>query len=356
MKDGQLSRDPIAIADGRIVGDAWSAVDFQGYLILPGIIDLCGADLAVYGAQADANTALVEAERAAVRHGVTTTFSRQGWSHETTGEDASVARSVLAAAGYEVTKFASDFNVALEIEIHTTETAHDLIDAAVAYGIRLAYFRDTLDEFLKQNRGSSVAWPLEHGRPSQGIVARYLCTLATEFDAMGVRYGSLSVSSAEAREHLSLIGARLCALPANGGVARAADAVGDPVFGHAGEVLKGTRGMPDTRSLVQAGHCATLVSGGDTAAMSRAPWHLVEAGVLHLAEAWSLVSERPARILGLTDRGRIAEGLRADLTILNATTRNVEMTVSAGRLAHVSPSAAARLRAAGPAFHEMAAE
>ncbi len=358
LKDGQLTDGPIAIAEGRIVDDAWTDVDLTGFLILPGIVDLCGADLKDFDINSDVRSALHRAEQAALRHGITTGFVRQGWSLETAEETPATARRAMRAAAENrrTGRALSDFHVALVIEIHTTETGHDLIDAAVSHGLRLAYFRDTLDDFLKHHRGSATVETLEKDKPSQGVVARYLCTLATEFDAMGLRYGSLAVSSAEAREHYSLIGARLCALPATDGVARAADAVGDPVFGHAGEVLKGMRGSPDTRALVQSGHCSALTSGGEPRAMAEAAWHLVEAGILHLSDAWSLISEKPARLLGLTDRGRLAEGLRADLTILNATTRTVEMTVCAGRLAYVSGPAADRLRAAGPAFLDMAAE
>ena len=42
---------------------------------------------------------------------------------------------------------------------------------------------------------------------------------------------------------------------------------------------------------------------------------LADSGVLDLAAAWRLVSEGPARLLGLTDRGRLEPGLRADLVV-----------------------------------------
>jgi alpha-D-ribose 1-methylphosphonate 5-triphosphate diphosphatase len=62
---------------------------------------------------------------------------------------------------------------------------------------------------------------------------------------------------------------------------------------------------------------------------------------LHLAEkiglptAWSLISEGPARLLGLKDRGAIAEGLRADLVVLDAANR-IGLTVAGGKITYAA--------------------
>jgi alpha-D-ribose 1-methylphosphonate 5-triphosphate diphosphatase len=58
-----------------------------------------------------------------------------------------------------------------------------------------------------------------------------------------------------------------------------------------------------------------------------------------------MISTAPARIMGLADRGRLAEGLRADLIAMNPETRRVEMTLSAGRVAHLSGELARRFAA-----------
>jgi len=44
----------------------------------------------------------------------------------------------------------------------------------------------------------------------------------------------------------------------------------------------------------------------------------------------------------MTDRGTLDEGQRADLAIVNATTREVEATLVRGRIAHLSGEAAQR--------------
>jgi alpha-D-ribose 1-methylphosphonate 5-triphosphate diphosphatase len=50
--------------------------------------------------------------------------------------------------------------------------------------------------------------------------------------------------------------------------------------------------------------------------------------------------------LGLSDRGRIEPGLRADLCVVDPRTRVVEATLSAGRVSHLVGGAATRLLSA----------
>ena len=55
-----------------------------------------------------------------------------------------------------------------------------------------------------------------------------------------------------------------------------------------------------------------------------------------------LVSSGPARILGLADRGALCPGLRADLVVLEASSRKVMASMAAGRISYLSGEAAAR--------------
>jgi alpha-D-ribose 1-methylphosphonate 5-triphosphate diphosphatase len=55
-----------------------------------------------------------------------------------------------------------------------------------------------------------------------------------------------------------------------------------------------------------------------------------------------MISEAPARIMGLADRGRRADGMRADVVAVSQTTRRVEKTLSAVRVAHLSGEFARR--------------
>ena len=56
-------------------------------------------------------------------------------------------------------------------------------------------------------------------------------------------------------------------------------------------------------------------------------------GVLDLPRAWALISANPAAAAGLADRGAIAEGLRADLVLVDPAVPRVVATIAGGRIA-----------------------
>jgi alpha-D-ribose 1-methylphosphonate 5-triphosphate diphosphatase len=65
--------------------------------------------------------------------------------------------------------------------------------------------------------------------------------------------------------------------------------------------------------LVRAGLADALASDYVPGAMLEAAWHAAAASAATLPAAIAMVTDGPARMVGLTDRGRIAAGLRADL-------------------------------------------
>ncbi|MBV9117142.1 MAG: hypothetical protein JOY63_07235, partial [Acetobacteraceae bacterium] len=77
-------------------------------------------------------------------------------------------------------------------------------------------------------------------------------------------------------------------------------------------------------------------------AMLHAALRLAE-GALGLARAWALVSTAPADAAGLADRGRIREGLRADVVVVDPRSGCLVATIAGGRLAYLSAEGAARL-------------
>ena len=57
---------------------------------------------------------------------------------------------------------------------------------------------------------------------------------------------------------------------------------------------------------------------------------------LMLIAAWRLVSEGPAKVLGLTDRGVIEAGKRADLVIFDRETGRVGATMAGGKITYMT--------------------
>ena len=143
-------------------------------------------------------------------------------------------------------------------------------------------------------------------------------------------------------------GARICEFPMVEEVGHAAVAAGDFVAMGCPNVVRGGShlGWGSAAPMAEAGVCSVLTSDYYYPAMMRAAFVLEQRGVLDLAQAWALISENPARAGGLTDRGTIAVGKRADLVVVDPATSRAVATFAGGQLAFVTASGSARISAA----------
>ena len=89
------------------------------------------------------------------------------------------------------------------------------------------------------------------------------------------------------------------------------------------------------------------VLAGSALALDQAVRNLIAFTGCSLADALATVTSTPADLLGLTDRGRLRVGSRADLTILDADA-NLVATIVAGTLAHGHLPASLRERQRRP--------
>jgi alpha-D-ribose 1-methylphosphonate 5-triphosphate diphosphatase len=83
-------------------------------------------------------------------------------------------------------------------------------------------------------------------------------------------------------------------------------------------------GFPSVAEAAAAGVVDALCSDYHVASLFHAPFLLDEAGVVPLAEGWTMVSTRPASAVGLADRGRVETGACADLLFVDRGRDGVE--------------------------------
>ncbi|PIL15590.1 hypothetical protein P775_25775 [Puniceibacterium antarcticum] len=344
LRDGQMLDRSVAIEDGRISKGPLPEVDLRGYYILPGIVDLHGAAFLRHMAPDQTlHTALRATDHAAAAHGVTTAWLSQGWGWSEQGPHSpAAAESLLDALEDYRPEALSDLRIQIACETHTVDTAERLLAAVRRHRIDHVIFRNSLPDALMH----SDLTPETHARLAQAeaqkrAVPRYLCRLAEAFDTLGVSYGSYADTDGETRETFSMIGAKLCVCPTRRSAAALAHAVGDPVVLRAGDVTKNTSPLSVTE-LIRSRLCDALASDISYPSLAAAAFHLATSGVMTLPAAWALISQRPAQILRLHDRGVIDYGRRADLVIVNRDTLAVEGTLSRGRITHLSGKAAAR--------------
>lgn len=367
---GQLVKQPVVVQDGIVMDPshamARTRLDLSGYLVLPGIIDLHGDCFERHlaprpSAPFPVHMGLTGVDRDAAANGITTAWLAQSWSWEggSRGPDAALAL-LTALDGYQP-RAMTDLRVQLRCETYTVDTQDSLLNAVRTFGIDYVIFNNHLPEAVTladKAPAAFAAWGARAGRDPDAHLAlvnatlahapkvpRYLCNLATAFDAHGVRYGSHDDPDAATREYYAMIGASICEFPTAYAPAKLAMDRGHPVLLGAPNVVRGgsQAGNISAETLIRQGLCTALVSDYHYPALAAAAFALVDRGTLPLAQAWAMISTAPARIMRLRDRGVIRPGLRADLVIVDAETRQIEGTLSNGRWAHLCGALAAQI-------------
>ena len=123
----------------------------------------------------------------------------------------------------------------------------------------------------------------------------------------------------QTRDYFRDLGARLAEFPMHERVVLAARAAGDQIVLGAPNAMRGGShlGSPAAGDMVARGLCDILASDYYYPSMLGAVVRLHADRVAPLPALWKLVAANPAAAMGLTDRGRIAPGLRADLLLLD---------------------------------------
>ena len=136
-------------------------------------------------------------------------------------------------------------------------------------------------------------------------------------------------------------GVSIAEFPVNEETAREAASAGDFIVFGAPNVVRGGSHTGWTRAsdMIAKGLCSVLASDYYYPAQLLAAFRLAADGVLPLAQAWDLISAAPARAAGLTDRGVLAEGRRADIILVDdkmPLRPRVVAVIAAGRLVHLT--------------------
>jgi len=362
---GEMCDQAITIADGRITEDPAPELDLAGYVVLPGIIDLHGDGFERHltprpTAPFDKRRALRSAAAELAVNGVTTAWFAQSWSWEGGFRSGEATYELLAALAEEKQGLLADLRVQMRLETHVTEAFSEVLAAVDRHGVDYVVFNDHLPEAVdmadtqparfaqwaaQTKRSAEEMLVIVRAAQAQGPkVPAALARIAESFRSLGVRMGSHDDAKVQTREFYRGIGADVCEFPTTFAAARAARSAGEPVLMGAPNVVRlgSQSGNIAAQALIEAGLCDALVSDYYYPALAQAAWPLVDTEVMDLPAAWGLISTRPAQIMGLADQGHLNVGGRADVIAVNLETRQVELTLSAGRLAHLSGALAAR--------------
>ena len=346
---------PLGIKAGRICPEpdpASQVIDLRGLLVLPGIVDAHGDGFERHlaprrGAVQDLSAGLRSLEHELLANGITTAMLAQFWSWEGGMRGPGFARALAAALATHQAR--ADLRLSLRVElgcyrdfeeiaafVRDAGIAHLVVNdhlphAALAAGRRVPRLEG---QALKSGRSPAAHQALlEEMHAGLGEAQAALPGFLGRLREVGVRLGSHDDETADARAGYRSLGAELAEFPTSVKAAEAARAGGDWIVLGAPNLVRGRshqKGGVSARELVEAGLCDALASDYHYAAPLGAARRLVSEG-WDLARAWALVSSGPARGLGLTDRGEIAPGKRADLLIAAPDLSRVHATVVAGQ-------------------------
>ncbi len=366
--DGVAAQD-VSVADGLIVDQAEGRrVDLSGWTLAPGIVDVHGDGFERHvavrrGALTAMENGLIAVEAELAANGITTAVLAQFFSWEGGMRGPEFAEKLVDAWLVAAPQVSTDLRLQLRLEtnlIDRFDEALALIDRA---GIGYVVFNDHLPhDRLAQGRKPPrlTGQALKSGRSPEAHLALMqrlhaqvdkvpaaLAEMAEKLLARGVRLGSHDDGSAEDRAEGRALGAKVSEFPESIEAAEAARDHDEVVVMGAPNIVRGAShaGNVSAREIVRLGLCDALASDYHYPSPRYAALSLVEEGICDLASAWRLLSEGPARALGLEDRGVIASGKRADLVIFDAATGRVGATIAGGEITYLTHPLARRFLA-----------
>lgn len=359
--------DIVAVDTSR--GRARLAIDARNLLVLPGIVDLHGDAferqmMPRAGVDFPIDVALADSDRQAISNGITTVFHATTCSWEPGLRSADNARGLMEAIERQRPQFAADTRFHLRHETYNLAAEAEMTQWLAEGRVDLFAFNDHMDGVVadianprKRNRmvertglsSEDFDELVGHVVSRASDVPASVSRLAAAARAAEVRMLSHDDATPAMRQEYRELGALIAEFPVNEETARAAAAAGDPIVFGAPNVVRGGSHTGWTRAsdMIAKGLCSVLASDYYYPAQLLAAFRLAADGVLPLTESWNLVSAGPARATGLTDRGVIAEGCRADILLVDDTVAlrpRLIAVIAGGKLVHLTD--AARLLAA----------
>jgi alpha-D-ribose 1-methylphosphonate 5-triphosphate diphosphatase len=364
---GEIQESSLQIAGGRISavgadqGRHSPLIDASGLLVLPGIVDLHGDAFERQmmprpGVDFPADVALIDSDRQAIGNGITTVFHATTWSWEPGLRSADNARQLIEAIEMLRPQLAADTRFHLRHETYNLEAEAEIGQWLAAGRIDLLAFNDHMDSTVAslakpQKRSRMVERTGLSGEQFDALVEQVvsrahdvpasIARLASMARDANVKMLSHDDETPAMRRAFRAHGVGIAEFPINEETACEAAHGGDFIVFGAPNVVRGGShtGWTKAADMIAKGFCSILASDYYYPAQLLAAFRLAADGVRPLPAAWGLVSEAPARAAGLTDRGVLAPGRRADVVLVDdelPLRPRIVAVIVAGRLVYLA--------------------
>ncbi|MGM4966778.1 alpha-D-ribose 1-methylphosphonate 5-triphosphate diphosphatase [Tardiphaga sp. 1201_B9_N1_1] len=360
-----IAETSLQIGDG-VIADIGSdaphgalGLDASDLLVLPGIVDLHGDAFERQlmprpGVDFPVDVALIDSDRQAIANGITTVFHGTTWSWEPGLRGAENARKLLDAIETLRPKLASDTRFHLRQETFNLDAEDEIVGWLQAGRIDLLAFNDHMDiagiskpakraRMVERTGLSSDAFDqlVDRVLSRADEVPASIARLAKAASAAGVPTLSHDDATPAMRDDFRRLGVNIAEFPINVETAQAAADAGDFIVFGAPNVVRGGShtGWTKASDMIAKGLCSVLASDYYYPAQLLAAFRLLHDGILSLPQAWALISSAPAKAAGLTERGEIADGRRADLLLVDdsiAMRPRIIAVIAQGNLVHLT--------------------
>lgn len=340
----EIVEGSLDVADGKIAafdaGAGSVGEDFEGDFLVPGLVELHTDHLEGHyaprpGVRWNAVAAVQAHDAQIATSGITTVFDCLRMGSEGTdgfakGEMRELANAIDQAQREE--RLRAEHFIHLRCEVSTPDVLTDFESFRAEGRVRLASLMDhapgqrqfqTMDQYAvyyKTKRGLSDEAFARYVEMRQEQSARFSAAhrkaISEHCRANGVTLASHDDATLDHVSEALEDGVRLAEFPTSIDAARASHEAGMSVLMGAPNIVRGGShsGNIAARELAEAGLLDVLSSDYVPASLLHGAFKLTEdVEAISLPQSLALVTRRPAETVGLSDRGEIAQGKRADL-------------------------------------------
>jgi alpha-D-ribose 1-methylphosphonate 5-triphosphate diphosphatase len=365
--DDRIERTSVRIEGGRITGidtvrDGASVLDAKGKILAPAFVDIHGDAFERQimprpGVTVPIEAALLETDRQLAANGIATAYHALTLSWEPGLRSVDTGWQVLRG----LTKLRPRMTVENRLQLrwetfcpealplisealelperpsvafndHTTaallhpsialhDRPFDMVPDYPVTDMTSQAFASKMESRAKRSHMSTPAFvalmaAVWERRPEVAGLVNSVATMARNHSAPMLSHDD---SQIETRAFYRAQGAEIAEFPMHERVFVAAREAGDWIVLGAPNAMRGGShlGSPGAADMIRRGLCDILASDYFYPAMMGAMVRLLSDEVAPLHALWKLVSSNPAAAMSLTDRGRIAPGLRADLVLID---------------------------------------